>query len=193
MAVLNLIFSRWQRSTWVCSLSLLLNLPLSLGVSHAQPAEEYQIKAVFLFNFTQFIEWPNSTFPKDDTPLIIGILGKDPFGSYLDETIRNEKVKDHPLVVHRFRTVEEISLCHILFINIHERDNLKAIFKALNAKNILTVGEVTNFARYGGMIRFYKANDKIRIRINVEAVKSTDLVISSKLLRLAELVGTQSN
>lgn len=171
---------------------LLLMMGLNFSV-HAQPSQEYQIKAVFLYNFTQFVEWPEASLPEDTTPFVIGILGKDPFGSYLDETVHNEKIKNHPLVVQQFKDVAEITTCHILYITITDKGELKSIFDALRSKNILTVGDVNNFAKQGGMVQFYTEESKIRIRINIDAVKGTSLIISSKLLKLADIIEDQNN
>lgn len=158
------------------------------------PSKEYQIKAAFLFNFTQFVDWPEASLPEDTTPIVIGILGKDPFGSYLEETVRNEKIKNHPLVVQRFQTVADITTCHILYITVKDKkDDLRKIFNALQSKNILTVGDANNFARQGGMVRFYTEDNRIRIRINLNAVKDTELIISSKLLKLADIIEDQHN
>src|SRR5205809_35803 len=81
------------------------------------PPPEYQLKAVFLFNFAQFVEWPPEAFPEARTPLVIGILGEDPFGAYLDETVRGETVYNRPLTVQRYSQVEETKTCHVLFIS----------------------------------------------------------------------------
>src|SRR5262245_36573345 len=86
------------------------------------PPPEYQLKAVFLFNFAQFVEWPSAAFPEAQTPLVIGILGEDPFGAYLDETVRGETVNNRSLIVRRYRRVEEIETCHILFISRSEAE-----------------------------------------------------------------------
>lgn len=156
-------------------------------------SKEYQIKAVFLFNFTQFIEWPGTAFSEENAPFVIGILGDDPFGSYIDETIRGETLNGHPLVVKRFKTPDEVEVCHILFVNISDREDIKNAFEKIKSQPVLTVGDVANFAKQGGMIRFITENNKTRIRINLEAAKEADLTISSKLLKLAEIVETQSN
>ena len=187
MSILSVKKNIFKGSISACLMVLLFLLSSNQAV-HTQPSQEYQVKAVFLYNFTQFIEWPESSLPEETTPLVIGILGKDPFGAYLDETLRNEKIKNHPLIVQRFKTMDEITTCHILYINIDEKNQLKSIFEGLKFKNILTVGDAVNFAKNGGMIRFYTENNKTRIRINLSAVKSTDLIISSKLLRLADIV-----
>ncbi|HTB80695.1 MAG TPA: YfiR family protein [Opitutaceae bacterium] len=158
----------------------------------AQPvvSREYQVKAVFLFNFAQFVDWPSGTFSSAQAPLVIGVLGDDPFDGFLDETIHDEKVNDHPLIVQRYRRVEEIGACHILFISQSESGRLDRILARLKDRNILTVGDAEDFARRGGMIRFVTENNKIRLRINMDAAKAAELTISSRLLRPAKIVTT---
>ena len=162
-------------------------------VAQSDYAKEYQIKAVFLYNFAQFVEWPDESFPDAQSSLVIGVLGDDPFGAELDEIVRGELVNNRPLVVQRFRTVEEIKTCHILFISDSESEKLNQILTELKGKHILTVSDTSGFARLGGMIRFVTENNTIRMRINVEATKAADLTISSKLLRAAQIVTESGN
>jgi len=156
------------------------------GVDAQQGPTEYQVKAVFLFNFAQFVDWPPKAFPETQTALVIGVLGENPFGTYLDETVRGEKVKDRPLVVQRYRRVGEIKTCHVLFISRSETDRLEQIIASVKGRNILTAGDAEDFALRGGMIQLVTEKNKIRMRINLQAVKAANLTISSKLLRVAE-------
>ncbi|MDB5273440.1 MAG: YfiR family protein [Chitinophagaceae bacterium] len=166
----------------------LLICGILLLCSQAPSTREYQIKAVFLFNFTQFIEWPSHSFENAQSPLIIGVLGKDPFGNSLGDAVNNEKVNGHPLVVRRYSSPEEIEDCQILFINLHDPDKVVKIIARLKGKSILTVSDDNNFLKQGGIVRFFTRDNKIQLQINPEAAKSADLIISSKLLRLAEIV-----
>jgi len=167
--------------------ALLLSGGLGLS-AQAEAPPEYQLKAVFLFNFAQFVDWPPEAFPESKTPIVIGILGEDPFGAYLDETVRDEKVNHRPLTVQRYRRVEEIEACHILFISRSEADRLGQILASLKDRNMLTVGDADGFTERGGMVRFVIEKNKIRLRINLKAAKAARLTISSKLLRPAEIV-----
>ena len=162
------------------------------GVMPAQTASpsEYQIKAVFLFNFAQFVEWPPNAFPGPDAPLVIGILGDDPFGDYLDETVRGETINDHPMTVERYRSVEDVGTCHMLFISGSETAHLETVLDKLKGRAILTVGEMDNFATRGGIIRFMTDHNRIRLQINRRAAGAAGLKLSSKLLRPAQLVTT---
>ena len=154
---------------------------------------EYQLKAVFLFNFTQFVDWPPGSFDSDQSPLVIGILGENPFGSYLDETVSGEKVNKHPVVVRYYKDGEDVDNCHLLFINLPDAKKRKQAIDALKGKNILTVGDASGFSNEGGMIRFFTRNNKISLQINLEASKSSELVFSSKLLRLAAIYKSGEN
>ena len=181
MSILKRVISKYLYSFLLggCLFSLVAQMPAN---------REYQVKAVFIFNFTQFVEWPANVFSGSNAPLVIGILGQDPFGSYIDQTVAGEKVKDHPLVVQRYRTIEEVKECHILFIDRTEAANMKHIVTSLKGKSILTVSDAANFIGQGGMIRFITESNKIQFQINPEAAKAANLTISSKLLRLAEIV-----
>jgi hypothetical protein len=157
-------------------------------VAQTSASPEYQLKAVFLFNFAQFVEWPASAFPAPDTPLVIGVLGEDPFGSYLDETVRGETVHGRPLEVRRYRAAGEIGPCHILFVSKRDPGRLDVLLDSLKGRSILTVGDFEGFASHGGMIRFVTDRNRIRLRINLDAARAANLTLSSKLLRPAQIV-----
>lgn len=152
------------------------------------PVQGYQIKAVFLLNFSRFVEWPASAFPSDKAPIIIGILGEDPFGSYLDEVLAGEEVNGRSVIVKRFEDVDDIEVCHILYIKMKESEGMEKIIEPLKEKNTLTISDSDDFIKNGGMIRFVKVSKRIQFQINPEAAKAADIKISSKLLSLAEIV-----
>jgi len=153
-------------------------------------SKEYQVKAIFLFNFAQFVEWPASAFADPQKPMVIGIFGDDPFGAYLDDAVRGEKVNGRPIAIKRYRRLDEVKTCHILCISRSEASRLKQNLDGLKRRDILIVSEINEFCRKGGMIEFVTEKGKIRLRINVEAAKAAHLTISSKLLRPAEIVTT---
>lgn len=154
---------------------------------------EQQVKAVFLFNFAQFVEWPTTAFVESNSPIVIGILGKDPFGTFLEETIHNEQVNGRPLIIQRYSSVADVKGCHILFIQAPATPKLDVILKALKGKQILTVSDVNNFTKQGGMVRFVKESNKVKLRINVNAAKAEGITISSKILRLSEIVNSDES
>jgi hypothetical protein len=149
-------------------------------------AAEYRVKAAFLLNFTRFVEWPKSAFETDTSPLVIGILGNDPFGKSLDETVMGETVNGRKLEVRRYASLSEVEGCHILFISPSESRYSRTICERLQGRPILTVGDSDAFTKAGGMIGLYTENRRIRFRMNVEAGRRASLSFSSKLLRLAD-------
>jgi len=157
----------------------------------AQTAKEYQVKAVFLFNFTQFVEWPAAAFSSPNAPFVIGILGDDPFGNYIDDAVSNEKINGHPLMVKRYHDVTEIKNCHILFINSPDPEKVRENLLAIN-RYTLTVSDADNFMRVGGIIRFITVNNKIRLQVNPDAARAAEVIISSKLLRVSEIFDPKS-
>jgi hypothetical protein len=162
--------------------------PENTAPARARPSAEYQLKAVFLFNFAQFVEWPARAFPDAGAPLVIGILGEDPFGAYLDELVNGEKVGNRPLAVRRYKRVEDVTDCHILFISGSEAGVIDRIVTTLKGRSLLTVSDVELFTRRGGMVRFVTEDRKIRLRINLEAAAASELTISSKILRASTIV-----
>jgi len=151
-------------------------------------ASEYEVKAVFLYNFAQFVDWPAEAFPASDTPLAICVLGDDPFGDALDQTVRDERLGGRPFQVRRYQSVDEIQACHILFISRPQGARPEVILASLKHRPILTVSDADGFAERGGMIRFVTDRSRIRLQLNLAATEAAHLTISSKLLRVAEVV-----
>ncbi|MDF3029761.1 MAG: YfiR family protein [Moraxellaceae bacterium] len=190
MALLNLLSCgacRGRRIATACRAGIAVLALLAGGQATAKPSLEYQLKAVFLYRFSQFVEWPQQAFASAQAPLSVCVLGDDPFGDYLDETVQGEVVKGHPLQVQRYRQVDEVGACHILFVSDSEQANLKGILESLRGRNILTVSNGDGFVRGGGIIGFMLEDRRIRLWINPEAARSAGLRISSKLLRASEL------
>ncbi len=195
MAVLRAAPRRQARCRRLAAVGLgvLLSSLLALGGVAARaarlPASEYQVKAVFLFNFASFVDWPPEAFAEETSPIVIGVLGENVFGPFLADTIGAEQIHGRPLTLQTYSRVDEIKSCHVLFISPSEADRLPSILDALKGRSILTVGDSENFASRGGMIRFVLEQNKIRLHINLAAAQDAKLTLSSKLLRLAEIVG----
>jgi len=171
------------------TLAALICVSLVFAAGTSAAPSEHQVKAVFLFNFSRFVEWPPSAFSSADAPFVIGVYGRDPFGSDLDEVVRGESVNGRRLVVRRMQTVAETAGCHILFIPESERAQLGEILKVLKERSTLIVSDVDGVSRPGAMIRLVTQNDRIKLRIDAEATRAAGLIVSSKLLRASEIIG----
>ena len=151
----------------------------------AQPTE-YSLKAVFLYNFCRFIEWPPSAFTSSDEPFAIGILGRDPFGSLLEEAVAGENYHGRPIRIVRFHSLRELGRCQLLFVSGSEPLRMSDLLDATAGKNIVTVGENDRFVDEGGMIALTKVQNRVRVKMNPTALRSGNIQVSSKLLRIAE-------
>lgn len=173
---------------WTALLSPWANL--ARGAEPAPPVSEYQVKAVFLFNFTRFVEWPESAFAATNAPLSIGIVGEDPFKQRLEEVIRGESVRGHRLKIKRLAIEDDLTGCQILFFSRAVKDRLTAAISQVRGRPILTVGDSDGMAERGVMINLPLAKDNVKMEINMRTVQQSGLTISSKLLRLARIVGS---
>ena len=157
----------------------------------ASDSSEYLIKAGFIFNFAKFVEWPATAFAQPDSPIVIGILGMDPFGTIIDQIVQDKKIGARGFVVKRLKwggDVKELRDCKILFVSASEKAHIDEVVQIVKGQPILTVGETPGFAERGGIIRFTVEDNRVRFEINVEAAHQAELTISSRLLTLARIV-----
>ena len=169
---------------------LLLFLALGRGAAWAEApsASEYEVKAAFLYNFAKFVEWPPTAFADQSSALVIGVLGDDPFGVDLDRAVEDKTVNGRALVVRRFKRLEEVTTCHILFVSASESGRLAHVLELLRTSSVLTVDEDDQFVHLGGIINFTIRDNKVHFVINAEAAQQAGLKISSKLLKVADTV-----
>lgn len=167
------------------ALALLASGPVAAAPA---PSREFQVKAVFLFNFTQFVLWPSTAFEHEGSPLRIGVLGENPFGTALQEAVAGETVRSRPVVVARFARVSDVRDCHVLYIAASEAANADPILAELRGKPILTVSDLPRFAQRGGMVRFFLEGAKVRLEINASVAHDHGLKLNSQLLNLARIV-----
>ena len=156
----------------------------------ARVTQEYDLKAVFLLNFARFVDWPADAFQAASTPIVIGVLGADPFGTTLQETVANESAHERKVIVQHYRSVAEIEPCQILFVPDSESAQWQRVAGQLAHRSTLTVGENRDFTARAGMIAFDRNGRRLRLRINLAAATAARLTISSKLLRQAEIVAS---
>lgn len=181
---------RITRRQWLVGLACLW---LAGGWAAAESSAglgEYQVKAAFLYNFTKFTEWPASAFTSSNAPLVIGIVGEDPFGPMLDDFVSGESVRGRPLTVKRLTAGEEMRNCHVLFISRSEKERLPALLSRLKGSPVLIVGDFNGFAQQGGMVNLLLVNKTVKMEINQTPAGEAGLQLSSKLLKLASLVTT---
>lgn len=179
----------WRSSTQSVIIAVLVafSVSASLAAEVAAPSE-YELKAVLIYNFIKFTEWPPAKLAKSDEPFIIGILGKDPFGGALDKVVEGDTLYDKPVVVRRYARVDDVVASHALFISFSEEQSITAVLKLLDGQgaSILTMSETENFAKRGGVIELKKEHKKVVFGINLIAANRAGLNISAQLLKIAK-------
>ena len=168
----------------VCLAAVLFLFP---GTARAEQLQEYQVKAALLYNFTQFVQWPDKAFGSAAEPFVVATVGEDPFGGELERAMEEKSVAGHAVVVKHFASAGELGKCHLLFVPKSEDSRLSAIFDAVGDKPVLTIGDTDAFPWAGGTIRFFLDQDRIRFEINTDSADKAALKISSKLLKLARI------
>ena len=151
------------------------------------PTREYQVKAAFVYNFTQFVEWPDSAFASKDSPFVVATVGADPFNGALEQAMAAKAVDDRTVTVQHFASVDSLGPCQLLFVPASQDSSAKALCDKLDGKPVLTVGESDGFLPAGGGIRFFFEDNRIRFEINPDPIATDGLKVSAKLMRLARI------
>ena len=175
---------RWPSVRWI---AVVLAFAMAAGV-RAQSAAEYKLKAAFLYSFTRYVQWPASAFGGAGAPLVIGVLGRDPFDGELERSLDGKTSDGHPLVSRHPATADGVAGCHVVFVSADETGQLPALLAKLGTSPVLVIGEAEGFCGRGGTIELFLEDARIRFRINQANAARAGLTISSHLLRLAVLV-----
>lgn len=155
----------------------------SMQGQHSKPTE-YEVKATYLYNFGRFVEWPAKTGGQEKS-FNICVLGQDPFGPALKATLAGEAIADKSVVAKRIPTPQDAVNCQVLFISSSEDTRLKQILAALSDMSVLTVSDMPEFTRRGGMIQFVVEDSRVRFEVNLATAERSGLTLSSDLLKVA--------
>ena len=164
------------------------------GSTYAEPprivtAPEYAIKAVFLYNLIKYADWPPQS-PQSDPgkPLVIAVIGEDPFGSALDDVVRDRTVRGRQVVVLRTSDLKAILAAHLAFVSASESGRAREIVGVLSSRSILTVGDTESTARAGAAVNLVMLQGKVRFDVNQSAARRCNVTLSSQLLKLARQI-----
>lgn len=156
-------------------------------------ASEYELKAAILYNLTRFVEWPPAAYPDPQAPIVLCVLGRDPFRESLKARGQKQDANGRPVSIRRLKEENEIRDCHVLYISTSERKSMAQILSRLKGSSVLTVGEMSQFAAQGGIVQFTLEDKQVRFEINLDAASRMTLKISSRLLVLARIVKDQGH
>jgi hypothetical protein len=155
------------------------------GLLQAGPSE-YQVKALFLYNFTKYVDWPGSAFAASNSPLVIGVYGNSDILSPLQQAVIGKSINNHIITVKTISGVSDVGGCAIVFVSASA--NASSIINRAGSSPILTVGEDEEFIDNGGIINFVLREGKVRIDVNLRMARRANLSISSSLLSIADHV-----
>ncbi|MEN6459424.1 MAG: YfiR family protein [Thermoguttaceae bacterium] len=154
------------------------------------PAEslhnEYDLKAVFLYTFGRYIEWPATAFANASAPFVIGVVGEDSFAGALDTIAKKKTIQRRRIVIRRFTSPADYAQpCQILFVSRSlTAEQRAAVLAKTQKESVFVVGEVSGFAEQGAMANFVVEGDRVRFEINVDAARRAQLRMDAKLLSL---------
>ena len=173
------------RAVWLALLGWAWLGTAPLGAQPAYPPTEAGVKAGYLFNFTKYTDWPTNAFTNATAPLVLGVLGDDPFGAALDQTVGKRTSQGRQVVLRRAREVAALQDCHAIFICRSEQARLPAILAALRASPVVTVCDTGAFFEQGVMIKFTLVQDRVRFEVRRDAAEQVGIKFSSGLLDAA--------
>jgi hypothetical protein len=183
----------WSRGTVALLAALAVMSRLTL---HAQDSgtsqREYNVKAVSLYAFGRYVTWPDSAYESADSPVVIGVLGGNPFGDALDQIAAKKTLNGRPIAIRQLTSPDEVAACHIVFVSkTVPSDAESKVVQAASGKPVLLVGESPGFAQRGGIINFYQSGPNVRFELNPERGQASHLSLSAKLLSLGAKAPTQ--
>lgn len=167
---------------------ILLPVRNTVASNEIHSSRAMEIQAGFLVKFCAYVKWPKSAFSGPDDPIIIGIVGRDPFGSTVDKIARSFKAKGRNVEIRRFSNSASITKSHVLFIPSSEQKNICEISEVLSGGSVLLVSNAPAFLEQSGIINFVMVGKKIRFNISRTNYQKAGLVISSKLLAVAHCI-----
>jgi hypothetical protein len=181
---------------WLTLSTVLLSVLLAVGGERTRAqttAEEYRVKAAFIFHFAQLVDWPPDAQTGTDNSLFLCTLGADPFQGVLEGTVAGKAIGNRVVRIRHLGEPEDMRACQIVFLSKAQSKRIPMLVTNLHNAPVLTVGETAGFLNAGGMIDFLLDENKLRFTINLDAAESARLKIGSRLLILAEHVVGESH
>lgn len=152
---------------------------------------EQEIKSGLIYNFLKYTEWPKQADELSSSKITVCIFGDDPFDGNLDPMV-GRTVNQKEITILNIHTVSEVNSCHLLYLNAKESSHWQELHNSLAGKSVLTVSDLKNFAKSGGMIEFGRINNRVNVEMNLEAVLSAKLQVQDRLLKLVTVLHPDS-
>lgn len=187
-AAVRAVARRVRRAAMLLAACSLLAGQLPLNGDPSEGTSGYPVKLGFLYQFALFVQWPADSFNSATAPLVVCVVGQDPFDAELEEQFEGRTVEKHHMLIRRAKNTDDLKACHMVFVPAPESRQTAKVIASLQGTTVLTVGETEGFAERGGIINFTIYENRLHFEINLDAVRQTRLTISSRVLALARIV-----
>jgi len=161
--------------------------PRAVRAADDAGSREFALKAAYIYNFVQFVEWPDVAFADAKAPIVVTVLGDNPFGTALEQATRGKTVRGRDIAVRYAPDAAAARGSHVLFVAAPFAAQSAATLKAAGGPSVLTVSDAEGFCAAGGCIRFFAEDNRIRFEINPAAANRAGVKLQAKLLQLARL------
>ena len=162
-------------------------LALALPCRGGEPTREARVEAAFIYNFTQFVEWPTDALGEKGAPFIIAVLGDDPLAGALEEAMAGKTVQGRPIAIGHFASPDQIRHCHVLFVPAAQDGASAPILAKLGRMPLLTIGEGSTFMAAGGAMRLFLEDGRMKFELAPNVLDASRLKASAKLMKLARI------
>ena len=179
---------RWLPAAAAGLLALFAALPV---LAQANPLA-LAVKATYLYKFGPFVGWPRTIFATPDAPVVLCVVGDDPFGATLDEAVVGQRIGERPIALRRLAAAERQSDCHIMYMAGSAAQPVAAALDAVRGTPVLTFTDEARGSAAKGIIHFVIRDDRVRFEIDEYAAAENGITISSKVLSLAIAVRPRS-
>ena len=181
-----------RRST-IKLLLILGTLLFGVRVEAQAPMGEPQVKAMFVYNFLKFVEWPGETSLGAKDPFVVLIIGEGATADATERFLESKTIGERPLVVFRTQWDQSLAGARAVFVVERDAKKLRRILDAAAAAGVLTIGEGEKFTTSGGVIGLLVEDRKMRFDVDTSAAQSAGLRVSSKLLALTRVVHSSTD
>jgi len=172
---------------------VLATLLLGVRVDAQTPTGEAQVKAMFVYNFLKFVEWPPDTTLAARDPFIVVIIGDGATADATAHFLESKSIGERPLLVLRNRSDQSLTGARAAFVVEPDAKKLHRVLDAAAVARVLTIGEGDSFTTRGGVIGLIVEDRKVRFDVDTSAAQNAGLRVSSKLLTLTHAIRSSTD
>lgn len=171
---------------WISFWLILITIPVIASQNHSE--DEHLFKAIFIYNFAKFTDWPEAVWKEHNAPLVLCTTGKDELVDGLN-WLGGKVVSGHIVHILSLKNTVDSKSCHVLYIALSEQGHYKDILKSMEGRSVLTISKIPHFAGSGGIVELYRKDARTLFIIDLGLARKVGLMLSASLLNMAVVVG----